>query len=613
MKWITAIVLAFASCAFAADRPNIIWLVSEDNNPYLGCYGDKLARTPTLDSLAKDGILYEHCHTMPVCAPSRFSIISGMYPASCGPANQMRAQGKIPSWLHGFPKFLRDVGYFTSNNAKTDYNSPISIPEIWDECGKKAHWRHRKPGQPFFAVFNCEITHESCLHPERMKNDGVPRITNPKDVRIPAYQPDTPEFRKDRAYYYDCMAKMDSFEANLIQQLKDDGVYEDTIIFYYGDNGGILPRSKRFLYDTGTHVPLIIHFPKKYQNLAPAQPGARVDGAVSFLDFAPTVMSLAGIQPKDYMEGYALAGPFKKEHGKYIYAARDRMDGTLDMCRTVKDEKFCYIKNYNPHLPYGIWEQYQFRTASYQAWQRLHDEGKLTGLPAKFFEPKPAEELYDTPNDPDEVHNLADDPKYKNNLDRMRAALREWLLRIHDNGFLPESSPQQGYDTTRDFAKYPLEKILDVADLAIARDEKNLAQLETALDGDHEGLRYWAAMGCVMLAEKAAPAAEKLKTHLHDSSPGVSLACAESLCHIGSAGIALPVIEDALKNGQGEVQTQAANILEHLGEIARPALPVMKAVLDGGGKNGKRAERYPLEMLNHAVDLLEKKVVKQRV
>jgi arylsulfatase A-like enzyme len=587
------------------SRPNILWIVSEDNNPFLGCYGDKLAKTPTLDALASEGILYEHCHTMPVCAPSRFSIITGMYPTSCGPANQMRAQGKIPTWLRGFPTFLREAGYFTSNNAKTDYNSPISVREAWNESRKTAHWRHREPGQPFFAVFNTEITHESCLHPERKKSDHVPRITDPKAVRIPAYQPDTPEFREDWAYYYDCMAKMDSHMAGLLQQLKDDGLYDDTIIFYFGDNGGILPRSKRFLYDTGTHVPLLVRFPKKYQHLAPAEPGSRVNGVVSFLDFAPTVLSLAGIQPKDYMAGFALAGQFRQPHAPYVYAARDRMDGTLDMSRTVKDEKFCYIKNYNPHLPYGIYEQYQFRAAAYQAWQRLHDQGKLTGLPAKFFEPKPAEELYETPNDRDEVHNLAGDPKYREALERMRGALRAHLLRTHDNGFLPESSPQQGYDNTRDLTKYPLEKILDVADLAIQRDAKNLSRFEGALAGNHEGLRYWGAMGCVMLAEKAKPAAQILKTHLKDPSPGVSLACAESLCQIGESAIALPVIENALQHGSLEVRTQAANILEHVGEIARPALPLMRTVLAEDLTTKQRGENYPNEMLGRAVQLLK--------
>ena len=564
---------------------------------FLGCYGDRLAKTPTLDALAKEGILYEHCHTMPVCAPSRFSIITGMYPASCGPANQMRAQGKAPHRLAArIPqRFLRAAGYFTSNNAKTDYNSPISIRETWDESSKTAHWRHRRPGQPFFAVFNTEITHESCASPraEEIQTRSL-RITDPKAVRIPAYQPDTPEFREDWAYYYDCMAKMDLPHGRVASSNSRTMVSTRTRSFFTTVTtvGFYRAPSVSCTIPERTCRSSRHRFPKKYQNLAPAEPGSRVSGVVSFLDFAPTVLSLVGMQPKDYMAGFALAGPFRQPHGPYIYAARDRMDGTLDLSRAVKDERFCYIKNYNPHLPYGIYEQYQFRTGAYQAWQRLHNQGKLTGLPAKFFEPETSRDrTFTTPlNDRDEVHNLAADPKYKNVLDRMRVALRAQLLRTHDNGFLPESSLQQGYETTRDFTKYPLEKILDLADLAIERDVKNLPQFEAALGGDHEGVRYWGAMGCVMLAEKAKPAAASLKAHLRDASPGVSLACAESLCHIGEAAAALPVIEGTLRHGVVEARAQAANILEHLGEIARPSLPVMKSVLEDGKTKNERAQ-----------------------
>lgn len=603
MKTAMLLLALSVSTVIAADRPNILWLVSEDNNPYLGCYGDKIAQTPVIDALAKDGILFEHCHSgAPVCAPSRFTIISGMYPASCGPANQMRAKGNIPSWLRGFPAFLREAGYFTSNNSKTDYNAPIEIKDAWDENGKNAHWEHRKKGQPFFSVFNMEITHESCLFPNRWKE--VAAKTDPASVRIPAYQPDVPEFRRDRAHYYDCMTAMDARVGKFLKQLEDDGLAEDTIVFYYGDNGGILPRSKRFLYDTGTHVPLIIHFPKKFQHLAPADMGTRKDGVVAFIDFAPTVLSLAGIKPKDYMEGTALAGEFRGTHGRYAFAGRDRMDGTLDMSRSVKDERFCYIRNYQPHLPYSVYVEYQFKTASYQAWQRLHDEGKLTGLPEAFFHEKPAEELYETANDPDEVHNLAGDPKFRDTLERMRAALRDHLLHIRDNGFLPESSPQQGYDTTRDEAKYPFAKILEVADAAIQRDPANLPKFEAWLDGEHEGIRYWAAMGCVMLGEKAAHAGDKLKSHLKDPSSGVSLSCADALCRMKRADEGLPVLEAALTSDSIPVATQAANILDYLGPVARPALPAMKAAMAREEGSSKFAG-YPGRMLRHAVEQLK--------
>ena len=211
-RLIIGLSLVLANTTWGADtgeRPNILWLTSEDNGPFLGCYGDSLARTPTLDRLARDGVMFERCFAQPVCAPSRFTLITGLYAASCGPAEHMRAQGQIPAWLKGFPALLREAGYYTVNNAKTDYNSPLRVGEAWNESNKRAHWRNRSdPGQPFFSVFNHEVTHESCLFPEKDSDLPFP-ATDPARIRVPAYQPDTPEVRADWARYYDHMALLD--------------------------------------------------------------------------------------------------------------------------------------------------------------------------------------------------------------------------------------------------------------------------------------------------------------------------------------------------------------------------------------------------------------------
>src|SRR4051812_32012130 len=254
--------------ALAQQRPNVLWLVSEDNNPYLGCYEDPLARTPVIDGLAKEGVRYENCFSQaPVCAPSRFTLISGVYATSCQPANHMRASGKTPPGFRGFPAYLRDAGYYTTNNAKTDYNAPVDMKDAWDESGKRAHWRNRPKGKPFFAVFNFEVTHESSLFGKfQPLRDG----TDPAKVRIPAYCPDTPETRADRALYYDQHRRLDGQVAVILAQLKEDGLEDDTIVFYYGDNGGVLPRSKRFAYDSGLHVPLIVRYGKNVRHLAPS-------------------------------------------------------------------------------------------------------------------------------------------------------------------------------------------------------------------------------------------------------------------------------------------------------------------------------------------------------
>jgi arylsulfatase A-like enzyme len=483
-----------AQAVEAVARPNILWIVSEDNNPYLGCYGDKLARTPTIDQLARDGVLYENCFSQaPVCAPSRFTLISGMYATSCQPANQMRASGKGPAELRGFPAYLREAGYYTTNNAKTDYNAPINMTDAWDASSNRAHWRNRPKGKPFFAVFNHEVTHESCLFGKFQPLAGG---TDPQSVRIPAYCPDTTETRADRALYYDQHRRLDGQVRQLLAQLKEDGLEDDTIVFYYGDNGGVLPRSKRFAYDSGLHVPLIVRFGKKWQHLAPSGAGTRVESPVSFVDFAPTVLSLAGVTAPKYFQGRAFAGPKKAEPAEYAFCFRDRMDERYDLVRTARDQRFRYIRNYRPDLPWGQHVQYMFQQRGYQAWEKLHKAGKLNDVQERFWGEKPAEELYDLSNDPDEVKNLVDSPEHKDVLVRMRAALRAHLLEIRDNGFIPEGSPLEGFVPTRDEGAYPLGKILDFADVVTRRDAANLPEFVKGLGDANEVVRYWSALGC---------------------------------------------------------------------------------------------------------------------
>ena len=580
-----------------APRPNILWIVSEDNNPYLGCYGDTLARTPTIDRLAKEGVLYENCFSQaPVCAPSRFTLISGMYATSCQPANHMRASGKPPAELRGFPAYLRAAGYYTTNNAKTDYNAPIDMTDAWDESSKRAHWRNGPKGKPFFAVFNHEVTHESCLFG---KFQHLPNGTDPGAVRIPAYCPDTPETRADRALYYDQHRRLDNQVNLLLRQLKEDGLEDDTIVFYYGDNGGILPRSKRFAYDSGLHVPLIVRYGKNWRHLAPAAPGAHVVAPVTFVDFAPTILSLAGnIKPPAYFQGQAFAGPAKGPDQTYAFGFRDRMDERYDMVRTVRDARYRYIRNYRPDLPYGLHVQYMFQQAGYRAWEELHNAGKLNEVQDRFWRAKPAEELYDLRSDPDEVNNLVGSPEHAEMLKRLRAALRDHLLKIRDNGFLPEGSPIEGFAGTRDDAAYPLARIIDAADLAIGRDPANLPAFRKGLADDHEAIRYWSALGCLMLADKSAPATSDLQTALTDRSPRVRVVVAEALCRVGQAVAALPALERLLTaHDDAKVRLQAANALDHLGPLAQPALAALRQAANDKDDYVKRASRYTAAVL----------------
>ena len=590
---------AVSSAAAAAEpaKPNILWLVSEDNDCFLGCYGDKLAKTPTLDKLAREGVLYERCFTMPVCAPSRFTLICGMDAVSCGPAEHMRAQGKLPAWLKGFPAYLRAAGYYTTNNAKTDYNAPINVKEAWNACGKQATYQNRPANKPFFSVFNHEVSHESCLFPQ-----GGPSLFDPAAMRIPPYQPDTPEMRADWARYYTRIANLDTQIAAKLKELADAGLADDTIVFYYADNGGVLPRSKRFLQESGTHVPLIVYYPPKWRHLAPAAPGSRIKEPVHFIDFGPTVLSLAGVDIPKYMQGRALAGAAKASPNEYVYCSRDRMDERYDMMRSVMGSRWLYIHNYRPDLPFVQPLNYMFQARGYQSWARVAREGKLTPATAMFWGEKPTEELYDMLADPDSIHNLASEPTQHETMERMRAALAKRVLANNDNGFLPEGSALEGYDASRVAGAYPIERVFALANLASERNPANLPKLTGALDDPCEPIRWWAAQGCTMLRDKAAAAEPALRKCLDDKSGAVQVAAAEALARLGKLDLAMPVLlRLAGQTATPPFAVQAANVLDRLGEATRPELPAMKTALAAA----RKADPYAVRILSHLIDVLE--------
>ncbi|HOK76478.1 MAG TPA: sulfatase-like hydrolase/transferase [Verrucomicrobiota bacterium] len=603
-----AIIAAVSASASSAPekRPNILWLVSEDNTTLLGCYGNPLARTPTIDRLAREGVLFTRCFSQPVCAPSRFTLITGTFAVCSGPAHHMRAQGKIPSWMKGFPAYLRESGYYTSNNAKTDYNSNISLSETWHECSRTAHYQNRRdPAQPFFAVFNHEVTHESCLFPEKDVPLGL-EPTDPARVRVPSYQPDTPEIRADWARYYDHLALLDKQIAAKLAELEREGLADDTIVFYYADNGGVLPRSKRFLQASGTLVPLIVYFPPKWRHLAPAPPGSRINTPISFVDFAPTVLALAGVRAPQHMQGRPFAGP-NQTTNQFVFCTRDRMDERYDMMRSVTDGRWLYIRNFRPDLPYVQPLEYMFRARGYQSWAREARAGRLTKETARFWGQKPSEELYDLERDPDNVENLASDPGRREVLDRLRNALRTHTIDIVDNGFVPEGSSLEGYEASRS-GLYPVAKVFDLAVIASERNPANLQRLIAALADPCEAIRWWAAQGCAMLGKQAAPAETALVNRLRDPSQSVRVAVAEALARIGRTEIALAELEAVLGDTTNPMPAlQAANVLDRLGESARPSLPAMQRALGRvtTAGNAVRESEYLQRILTHAIDVLE--------
>lgn len=428
-----------ATAGEKARKPNILWISCEDMSPDLGCYGVKYARSPNIDKLAKQGLRFTRAFMVAgVCAPSRSAIITGMYPTSIG-THHMRSQGVPPAYVHCFTEYLRALGYFCTNNVKTDYNfeSPITA---WDESSAKAHWRHRRrKDQPFFAVFNITTTHESQVRlsdkeffKKTAKVKGEDRH-DPAKAELPPYYPDTPAVRQDWARYFDLITAMDLQVGELLRQLEEDGLMEDTIVFFWSDHGRGLPRAKRWLYDSGIHVPLIVRWPGRI----PAD--STSDDLVSSLDFAPTVISLAGGEVPKHLQGQVFLGDNKARARQYIFGVRDRMDEKYDRIRCVRDERYHYLKNFETKIPYAQHIAYMDQMPTMKEWRRLHELGQLKGPQTLFFLPeKPEEELYDTASDPHEVRNLAGSAEHRAILERLRNVLVNWQKETVDLGDLPE-------------------------------------------------------------------------------------------------------------------------------------------------------------------------------
>ncbi len=573
LRWFFAIVLLSVAAARAADRPNILWVVSEDNTAFtVGAYGDPLARTPNIDRIAAGGIVFDRCYSSSaVCAPTRSSIITGRYASSMG-TQHMRSQRPLPDGVKFFPEFLRTAGYFTTNNAKTDYNTSSSWDTAWNENNKAAHWRHRAAGQPFFAVFNFEQSHESNLHTR------APLVTDPEKVRVPAYLPDTPTVRADIAQYYDCVARADAALGKILDQLSTDGLAEDTIVFYYGDHGGAVSRSKRFLYENGTHPPLIAHFPKKYQHLAPVAPDSRSGELVNFVDLAPTVLSLAGVPLPVQFQGRAFAGTARTAAPEYTFSFRDRMDERYDLARAATDGRYRYIRNYYPNQPWGQHLAYLWQQASMNEWAGLFATGKLNAAQRAFFEPKPVEELFDCANDPDNVRNLAADPAVRPQLLRLRAALRGHLLAVRDTGFMPEplmiawSAGGSPALVAADETRYPLARILDRLDALQLSAPPDVKMIGAELRAPEAVVRYWAAVAALGSAQ-----AIDVAPLLSDVESVVRLAAAEVILRRGDDPQAWAVVAAELTNAaQAEGRLFAVNVVAR---ILRTPPPAIRAVL----------------------------------
>jgi len=424
------------------NLPNILWIVCEDQSPdFFPMYGDLTVRLPNLEKLASEGITYVNAYSpAPVCAPARSALITGMYPTTLGTHNMRTykawsAENEpsigipsyspiVPDGVRAFTEYLRMEGYYCTNNAKEDYNFARN-EAFWDASGKEAHWRNRSDDKPFFSVFNYEITHESQL----WKQSDSEFFVDPEELNIPPYFPDDSVVRHDMAVNYSNLVRLDKQVGALLDQLREDSLMDQTIIFFYGDHGGPFPRHKRSLYETGTKVPFTVRFPDGNRK------GELDSSFVSFIDFGPTVLSLAGVSPPETMQGKPFLGEFAVDMPLQVFAASDRFDEQYDRKRSVRWGNWKYIRNYFPEKPYDIGVSYRLNIPMMRRWMSLDSLGQLNDTTARWMaKQKPLEELYDLSKDPHELDNLAGNISAEDILEKLRSKLDQWITSTNDLG-----------------------------------------------------------------------------------------------------------------------------------------------------------------------------------
>jgi len=565
--------------AQTADKPNILWLTCEDNNiTWVGCYGNPYAETPNIDKLASEGFQYMNCFAnAPVCAPSRSTWITGIYAISMG-THPMRSRYNIPhNLIKYYPDYLKENGYYVGNCTKTDYNiGGRPDKECWDNPGK-VNWEELKRNQPFFQVINSTASHES-----KAFGDVNNTEHDPAKTILRKYHPDVPDMRKNYAHYHDAMKKMDAAIGESLAKLEEMGLAENTIVIHNSDHGGVMPRSKRYLFESGLHCPLIIRIPRKFKHLWPAKkPGTKIDRLVSFIDMPKTWLSITGSRVPPYMQGKIFLGPHMEPEREFHFAFRGRMDERNENARAVCDKRYLYIRNYMPYVPWMQHLNYLWKMVATQAWEREVKAGRATEAQTRFFKPKGwTEELYDMHKDPDDIDNLIENPEYAQIAGKMRASLRVWQLQIHDAGLMPEADVVRRatrnnttiYEMVRNPKLYNLPALLDAADLALEKNPANLPKLKQLLSSPDCGLRYWGIVGCFLLDDPQAGF-----QCLEDESHEVRAMAAWLLVKTGNKQKGLQCLENLIKE-ESYALLKVLNIVDWMGDDARPLIPAVQAI-----------------------------------
>ena len=559
-------VFIISSCNDELDpKPNILWIVTEDNSlHYMNLYTKGGAEMPNVSSLASEGIVFNNAFSnAPVCSVARSTIITGVYSPRIGTQYHRRMSlVKLPDDVKPLPVYLKEAGYYTSNNSKEDYNF-IKDGEIWDESSGKASYKNRKKDQPFFHVQNFHNTHEGQLHFDQEHLENALKTNNLDSVKPFPYHPDTPTFRYTQSLYHNHHKDVDKEIGKFIKKLEDENLLDNTIIFYYADHGGVLPRSKGYIYESGLNVPLVVRVPEKFKKLSPFKAGSRTSTFVEFVDLVPTVLSLAGIEIPRSVDGKPFLGKklkkskLEKQNTTFGYA--DRFDEKYDLVRSVRVGKYKYIRNYQPFNVDGLYNYYRYKMLAYKEWYKLFQDGKLNEVQGQFFKPRAPEALYNIDEDPHEIKNLAKDKNYIEILLDLRRKLNDHLVSINDLSFIPEPHLlENGLDDIVSYSeknKDLISRLIKISDLSLNDYKQVSSKIQDALNDINPWVRYWGLIVSSSFGSKALENKEQINSIFENDPENLVRMRAAEFMLLNNLEISDSKINSLLKKSNSEAET----------------------------------------------------------
>ena len=559
-------VFIISSCNDELDpKPNILWIVTEDNSlHYMNLYTKGGAEMPNISSLASEGIVFNNAFSnAPVCSVARSTIITGVYSPRIGTQYHRRMSlVKLPDDVKPLPVYLKEAGYYTSNNSKEDYNF-IKDGEIWDESSGKASYKNRKKGQPFFHVQNFHNTHEGQLHFDQEHLENALKTNNLDSVKPFPYHPDTPTFRYTQSLYHNHHKDVDKEIGKFIKKLEDENLLDNTIIFYYADHGGVLPRSKGYIYESGLNVPLVVRVPEKFKKLSPFKAGSRTSTFVEFVDLVPTVLSLAGIEIPRSIDGKPFLGKKLKknklEKQNITFGYADRFDEKYDLVRSVRVGKYKYIRNYQPFNVDGLYNYYRYKMLAYKEWYKLFQDGKLNEVQGQFFKPRAPEALYNIEEDPHEIKNLAKDKNYIEILLDLRTKLNDHLVSINDLSFIPEPHLlENGLDDIVSYSeknKDLISRLIKISDLSLNDYKQVSSKIQDALNDINPWVRYWGLIVSSSFGSKALENKEQINSIFENDPENLVRMRAAEFMLLNNIEINDSKINSLLKKSNFEAET----------------------------------------------------------